>query len=115
MPGSTLAAIGEAMLLDESTLARNFAVMERRGLVMAEGGRGRGGKQVLLTRSGKKLAQEASAIWQRTNRHLGAEFDAKTLEAGRAFLRELGQASERLRLKDETAASAATRRRASVD
>lgn len=97
MPGSTLAAIGEAMLLDESTLARNFAVMERRELISAEGGRGRGGKQVTLTRAGEKLHAQAVAIWRDTNRMLARELDAQGLEAGRAFLRALGTVSERLK------------------
>jgi DNA-binding MarR family transcriptional regulator len=41
MPGSTLSAIGEAMLIEDSTMARNLSVLERRGLVEAQGGRGR--------------------------------------------------------------------------
>jgi DNA-binding MarR family transcriptional regulator len=110
MPGSRLAAIGEAMLLDESTLARNFVVLERRGLVEAQGGRGRGGKQITLTRTGKDLHAEALVIWLKTNKRLAAEFGAKEVEAGRAFLRSLGEASERLKAKDEAAASQSARR-----
>jgi DNA-binding MarR family transcriptional regulator len=104
MPGATLAAIGEAMLLDESTLARNFAVMERRGLVAAEGGRGRSGKQLRLTKEGLSLAKAASIVWTRTNKHLAAEFSEGEVAAGRAFLKALGEASQRLRTKDEAIA-----------
>jgi DNA-binding MarR family transcriptional regulator len=103
MPGSTLSAIGEAMLLDESTMARNFTVLERRGLVDAEGGRGRGGKQVGLTAEGKALFVEAVRVWKKTNQKLAAEMNADEVVAGRAFLRALGAASERLRAKNETA------------
>ncbi len=103
MPGSTLAAIGEAMLLDESTLARNFTVLERRGLAAAEGGRGRGGKAVSITRTGARLHQKALTIWLKTNERLASQFDAKQLAAGREFLRALGEASERLKEKDEAA------------
>ena len=102
MPGSTLSAIGEAMLLDESTMARNFTVLEKRGLVEAAGGRGRGGKQVSLTTEGEKLFSEAARVWKRTNQKLAAEMNADDVIAGRAFLRALGAASERLRAKDET-------------
>lgn len=101
MPGATLAAIGEAMLLDESTLARNFAVMERRGLVSAEGGRGRGGKHLHLTPAGISLAKAASLVWTRTNRNLAAEFSEGEAAAGRAFMKALGEASQRLKAKDE--------------
>jgi DNA-binding MarR family transcriptional regulator len=103
MPGSTLSAIGEAMLLEESTLARNFNVLERRGLVEAEGGRGRGGKQVTLTAEGAALFAEASRIWKRTNQKLSSELEDHGVEAGRVFLKALGEASERLRAKNETA------------
>lgn len=103
MPGSTLSAIGEAMLLDESTMARNFTVLERRGLVESEGGRGRGGKQVYLTTEGEKLFAEAARVWKKINQKLAAEMSADEVAAGRAFLRALGAASERLRAKDETA------------
>lgn len=114
MPGSTLAAIGESMLLDESTLARNFAVMERRGLVNAEGGRGRAGKQLTLTPAGRKLQKQAARIWVRTNQELSKAFDAAAIESGRAFLKQLGTASEDLREKDMATASQKARRREQV-
>lgn len=110
MPGSTLAAIGEAMLLDESTLARNFTVLERRGLIQAEGGRGRAGKQLNLTRIGRRLAADAGVIWLETNRLLAVELGAKEAEAGRKFLRALGAASERLKAKNEGATNLKVRR-----
>jgi DNA-binding MarR family transcriptional regulator len=97
MPGATLAAIGEAMLLDESTMARNFALMERRGLVQAEGGRGRSGKQARLTRTGAKLYAKAAVIWRSTNQLLTARLDADAVAAGRKFLRALGEVSEKVR------------------
>ena len=103
MPGSTLSGIGEVMLLDESTMARNLTVLERRGLVESTGGRGRGGKSVALTREGAALYEQGGKIWTQTNRELTAQISAKTAEAGRIFLNELSQASERLRAKDEAA------------
>ena len=103
MPGSTLSAIGEAMLLDESTMARNFNVLERRGLVESEGGRGRSGKQVSLTADGEALYANAARVWKKTNQKLAAEMTPREVVAGRAFLRALGAASERLRIKDESA------------
>ncbi len=103
MPGSTLSAIGEAMLLDESTMARNLAVLERRGLATAQGGRGRGGKHVSLTPEGEALYADAARIWRRINQKLAAELGEQDAEVGRAFLRRLGDVSERLRAKDEAA------------
>ncbi len=110
MPGSTLKAIGDAMLIDDSTLARNFTVLERRGLIEAGGGRGRGGKHLTLTRAGQKLHAEAAVIWLATNRRLAAELGARQVVAGAAFLRALGAASERLKDEDEAAANPQVRR-----
>ncbi len=107
MPGATLAAIGEAMLIDESTLARNFLVMERRGLVAAKGGRGRGGKHVRLTPAGAKLHAEALIVWRATNRKLTSALGNDETAAGRAFLRSLGEVAERLQAEE----AAATMRR----
>lgn len=104
MPGATLAAIGEAMLIEESTLARNFLVMERRGLVAANGGRGRGGKHVRLTPAGARLHAQALVVWRATNRKLTAALGEDNTAAGRAFLRSLGEASERLHADDVAAA-----------
>lgn len=108
MPGATLAAIGDAMLIDESTLARNFLVMERRGLVASEGGRGRGGKHVSLTPAGAKLHAQALVVWRATNKRLTAVLGEREAAAGRAFLRSLGDASEQLQADD---AAASERRR----
>ena len=106
-PGASLAAIGEAMLLDHSTLARNFAVMERRKLIVAEGGRGRSGKSLNLTRAGEKLFAEALGIWRETNRQLAAQLGAEETAAGRKFLRALGAAAEQLKQRDSPEVAAA--------
>lgn len=108
MPGSTLAAIGDAMLIEESTLARNFQVMEKRGLVSAQGGRGRAGKRVQLTPAGAKLHAQALVVWRATNKKLAAALGDDEVAAGRAFLRSLDEASERLHAEE---AAAAQRRR----
>ena len=108
MPGSTLAAIGDAMLIEESTLARNFLVMDKRGLVAAEGGRGRGGKHVRLTPAGAKLHAQALVVWRATNKNQAAALSDDAVAAGRAFLRSLGEVSEQLHAEE---AAAAERRR----
>lgn len=114
MPESTLAAIGEAMLLDDSTMARNFGVLERRGLMQGEGGRGRGGKRVSLTPEGEALYAEALRVWRKTNQKLAQALGAQQSDEGLAFLRELAAASERMRVK-ETAAGGSSAGRKSPD
>jgi DNA-binding MarR family transcriptional regulator len=100
-PGQSLTAISEAMLIDESTMARNLGVLERRGLVESEGGRGRGGKQVRLTPEGKALYTSGIRIWRRANAALEDAMDAREVAAGRLFMGGLAAAAERLRIEDE--------------
>ena len=100
MPGASLSAIGEAMLIEESAMARNFAVLERRGLVEAQGGRGRGGKQVSLTKEGVALHAKGSKIWLATNKMLAAELSPAKAAAGREFMRGLAETAEKLRQKE---------------
>jgi DNA-binding MarR family transcriptional regulator len=100
-PGQSLSAISEAMLIDESTMARNLGVLERRGLAESEGGRGRGGKRVSLTPEGKALYAAGARIWKQANLVLESAMDAKQVAAGRLFMGGLTQAAERLRREDE--------------
>lgn len=95
-PEKTIAAMSEHLLLNESTLTRNLAVLERRNLVRSEGGRGRGGKRVELTPEGYKLLEAGIESWRTFNRNLEAELDPETLAAGRKFMTELTAAAERL-------------------
>jgi DNA-binding MarR family transcriptional regulator len=101
-PGRTLSTLSEAMLIDESTMARNLGVLERRGLVESEGGRGRGGKQVNLTPEGKSLYTSGIRIWRQANATLESALDAKQVAAGRVFMNGLTAAAERLRIEDES-------------
>lgn len=103
-PGLSLTAIGEEMLLDGSTMARNLGVLERRGLVEARGGRGRGGKQVRLTAAGRTLYMAGGKVWRQTNAALERAMGARRAAAGRAFMAALTEAAGRLRAEDEDAA-----------
>jgi DNA-binding MarR family transcriptional regulator len=84
-------------------MARNLTVLERRGLVEAQGGRGRGGKQVSLTNEGRTLHSEALRVWLQANKHLARLLGPEESAAGQVFLRGLAAASEKLRLRDESA------------
>ena len=89
------------MLLDERAMARNLGVLERRSLVASERGRGRGGKQVSLTREGKARYASGARIWRQANAALENEIDADLVAVGRLFMSGLTAAAERLRVDDE--------------
>ncbi|MEZ5938498.1 MAG: MarR family winged helix-turn-helix transcriptional regulator [Hyphomonadaceae bacterium] len=95
-PEKTIAAMSENLMLSESTLTRNLTVLERRGLVRSEGGRGRRGKQVELTEEGVDLLERGVEVWRQFNDTLAAEIEPVLLENGRRFLTAVTDAAERL-------------------
>lgn len=94
-PDKNMSAIAEILMLDESTLTRNLLVLERRGLVQSVGGRGRGGKQVMLTPEGMALLESGLKIWGDVNHKLAARLSKRDVEAGRQFLGALIDAADR--------------------
>lgn len=92
-PDRTLSAIADALGLDDTTLTRNLAILKRRGLVAAEGGRGRAGKRVRLTEAGVALTRRAVEIWAEANAAITAHMSEADLAAGRAFLQNLEAAA----------------------
>lgn len=73
LPGRNVREIADRVGLDASTLTRNIALLERRGAVIAEGGRGRAGKLPRLTPAGEALLQEALKAWSAAQASLVAE------------------------------------------
>ncbi len=96
-PDRTLAAMAHSMALDETTLTRNLAVLQRRGFVDSEGGRGRSGKRVRLTSEGMAMVRRAVIIWRRANRDVTKAFGAAELDKGRAFLARIERAADAAR------------------
>lgn len=95
-PEKTQAAMSEGLALDASTLTRNLIVLEGRGLVASEGGRGRGGKRVMLTEAGEDLLARGIGLWERFNNSILNEMSPEMLEAGMAFLVSLTEIADRL-------------------
>lgn len=88
-PDRTLTVIADALALDETTLTRNLHILERRGLIELDGGRGRAGKKVHLTNEGWELMQPAMETWRRVNTELTGQFTPDELAFGFKFLRAL--------------------------
>ncbi len=57
--GASVVDLAESAGVDATTLSRNVQALQRRGLVDAEGGRGRAGKRLSLTSAGLALMTEA--------------------------------------------------------
>ena len=62
-PNSSLAAIACQLDLEPSTLVRNLDVLQKRGLIARDGGRGRAGQRFRLTDDGQRLLAQALERW----------------------------------------------------
>lgn len=96
LSGSNVREIADNLGLDASTLVRNIALLERRGAVTSDGGRGRAGKMYRLTKSGQELLQSALAAWREAQVSLVAELGEEDVDAMRQSLRRMGDAAKRI-------------------
>lgn len=95
-PEKTLAAMSEALSLDSSTLTRNLVLLEGRGLIRSEGGRGRGGKQVEITEKGLAALQETIGVWRGVEAALREGMSLELLAGGQAYIAALTERAEAL-------------------
>lgn len=95
-PEKTLAAMSEALSLDSSTLTRNLVILEGRGLIRSEGGRGRGGKQVEITDKGVAALRETIGVWRGLETSLREGMSPEMLSVGQSFIGALTQRAEAL-------------------
>lgn len=91
-----IAMLAERLDLDASALTRNVQILERRGLVRAEGGRGRGGKRLTLTADGAALLERAAERWQTAQAAIVAEMGAEEATTLRRLLASLEVAAGRV-------------------
>jgi DNA-binding MarR family transcriptional regulator len=94
--GSTLVDLAVSAGVDATTLSRNFQNLEERGLVSAEGGRGRAGKRLGLTRSGRRLMVDALPAWKEAKAELSCHLGDKRLQSTRRAMAKLAKAAEAL-------------------
>jgi len=92
--GATLVDLAASAGVDTTTLSRNVQNLEGRGLVRAEGGRGRAGKRLSLTNSGHGLMADALPVWNWAKAELSRRLGDKKLRAARQAMAELAKAAE---------------------
>ncbi len=95
-PEKTLAAMSDALALDASTLTRNLIVLEGRGLIASEGGRGRGGKRVYLTDDGRVALERGMVAWAEFNETICSQLPDGLLASGTEFMERVTEVAERL-------------------
>jgi DNA-binding MarR family transcriptional regulator len=87
--GATVGRLADIFLLDRSALARNLAVMEKRGLLRVTPGEDRRTRKVTLTETGKAALAAALPRWReaqaRAEKAFGAERLARLVAESRAL------------------------------
>jgi DNA-binding MarR family transcriptional regulator len=87
--GATVGKLAEIFLMDRSALARNLAVMEKRGLLRVTPGEDRRTRKVTLTDSGRATLAAALPRWReaqaRAEQAFGAERLASLVTESRAL------------------------------
>lgn len=95
----SIAALAEEVGVEPSAVLRNLRVLEDRGLVTHVGGRGRGGRKLRVTQSGRALIAASLPEWKRAQDDLAALLDGQADET-RAALMRLEQAALALELSE---------------
>ncbi|MEA1652316.1 MarR family winged helix-turn-helix transcriptional regulator [Nitrospirillum sp. BR 11164] len=94
--GATLVELALSAGVDTTTLSRNIQTLEKRSWVKAEGGRGRSGKRLSLTASGRHLLSEALPVWRHAQATLSQRLGDNQLQLLRRAMAELAVAVEPL-------------------
>lgn len=92
--GTTLVDLADRAGVDPTTLSRNVQNLENRNLVCATGGRGRAGKRLALTTSGRRLMVDAFPVWKWAKAELASRMGDKELRSARQSMAELAKAAE---------------------
>ncbi|HTH97963.1 MAG TPA: MarR family transcriptional regulator [Stellaceae bacterium] len=78
-------ALAERCDVEHSALLRNVKILERRGLLSSDGGRGRNGRRTCLTTKGLALLEQAAPLWQRAQADFSAALGGRTEELRRTL------------------------------
>lgn len=92
--GATVVDLAVSAGVDATTLSRNIQNLEGRDLVRAEGGRGRAGKRLSLSRSGRRLMVDALPVWESAKAELSLHLGDKGLRSATRAMAKLAEAAE---------------------
>ncbi|MDJ0449012.1 MarR family winged helix-turn-helix transcriptional regulator [Methylocystis sp. JR02] len=98
--GATVSKLAEFFVMDRSALARNLAVMQKRGLVKVRPGEDRRTRKVALTPFGEATLANAMPHWREAQSAVEKQFGAERLQKLLSELRELMKASAEIGARD---------------
>jgi DNA-binding MarR family transcriptional regulator len=90
--GITVADLAAESGVDATTLSRNVQILEKRKLVRGVG-RGRAGKQLELTGTGRSLLEKAVPMWRQARTELAAALGENGLRSANRAMRAVADAA----------------------
>jgi DNA-binding MarR family transcriptional regulator len=91
--GATVSKLAEAFVVERSALARNLAVLEKRGLVKVKTGDDRRTRKIALTPFGEATLANALPHWREAQSSVEKKFGAERLQRLLSELRALMDAT----------------------
>jgi DNA-binding MarR family transcriptional regulator len=91
-PGTSVADLAAESGVDATTLSRNVQNLEKRTLVLGIG-RGRAGKRLKLTKTGRRLLEDAIPLWRRAYAELTAALGENELRSANRAMRAVADVS----------------------
>jgi DNA-binding MarR family transcriptional regulator len=96
--GATLVELADRAGVDATTLSRNVRNLEKRGIIRADGGRGRAGKRLSLTKSGNQLMADTVPAWDRAKEELSHRLGDEQLRSVKRAMAALAEAAKSPRI-----------------
>jgi DNA-binding MarR family transcriptional regulator len=93
----TVTHLANALVLEQSSLSRNLAVLERQGLIRLAAGDDKRERIVLLTRAGRTALTRGYPVWKAAQRAVAEALAPNELEAQLRSLRRLTKTAQSLR------------------
>jgi DNA-binding MarR family transcriptional regulator len=93
----TVSELAGVLVLEQSSLSRNLAVLERKGLIRLVAGDDKRERIVALTRTGRVTLARAYPVWKQAQNAIAVAIDPKELETQLRSLRRLTKTAQTLR------------------
>jgi DNA-binding MarR family transcriptional regulator len=98
----TISHLAEVLVLEQSSLSRNLAVLERLGLLRLVAGEDKRERIVMLTRAGRAMLVRGYPVWKQAQGAIAATLDPQELEAQLRSLRRLTRAAQAQNTPNQT-------------
>lgn len=87
----SLIPLADAMVMDRATLGHNIRPLEAEGYLALSVGRDRRSREVSLTKSGRKILNDAKPLWQRAQAIFEAEIGSEAAAGLRTVLKQVAE------------------------